>query len=79
MSLDIRLDFINNIKPVAIQEMGELRKTFISIDTQLRAISDTLESMKKPAGQRTIALARTNLEIALQYAIKSLCIMGEDE
>jgi len=77
MALDIRLDFITNINPATVLEMTELRKKFIEIDEHLKIIADTLEEMKKPSGQRTIALARTNLETGLQFAIKSLCIMGE--
>lgn len=77
MALDIRLDFISNINPVTLEEMTALRKTFIEIDEHLKIIADTLEIMKKPAGLRTIALARTHLETGLQFAIKSLCIMGE--
>ena len=79
MALDIRLDFISKINPMTIAEMTELRKQFIEIDEHLKIIADTLESQKKEAGQRTIALARTNLETSLQFAIKSLCIMGEEE
>lgn len=78
MALDIRLDFITKINTITLQEMTVLRKQFIAIDEHLQVIADTLETMKRPSGQRTIALARTNLEIALQYAIKSLCIMGEE-
>lgn len=79
MALDIRLDFITKINPIAIGEMTELRRIFIAMDDHLKVVADTLENMKKPAGQRTIALARTNLETALQFAIKSICIMGEEE
>ena len=77
MALDLRLDFISNIDPLVIQEMTVLRSKIIAIDSELADIADKLEAEKKPAGQRTIALARTNLEIALQFAIKSLCILGE--
>lgn len=79
MALDIRLDFITKINPLTIEEMNLLRKDFIAIDEHLQIIADKLESMKKPAGQRTIALARTHLETGLQFAIKSLCIMGEEQ
>ena len=79
MALDIRLDFITKINPVTILEMTELRQRFIEIDEHLKAVADTLGEMKKPAGLRTIALARTHLETGLQFAIKSLCIMGEEE
>ena len=77
MALDIRLDFITNINPLSIEEMTKLRKDFMQIDEILKIIADKCEVMKKDAGKRTIALSRTNLEIALQFAIKSLCIIGE--
>jgi hypothetical protein len=77
MALDIRLDFISNISPEVEFEMTRLRRAFIEIDNRLKIMSDQIEEMQKPAAQRTVALARTNLEISLQYAIKSLCIMGE--
>lgn len=75
MALDIRLDFIRNIEPQAIARMTELRKTFIALDEQLKAINDEMNG--ESAGLRACALARTNLEIALQYTIKSVCILGE--
>lgn len=78
MALDIRLDFIKKINPLTIHEMSAIRAKFIEIDDHLKEISDTLQGMEKPAGQRTIALARTHLETGLQFAIKSLCIMGEE-
>jgi len=78
MALDIRLDFIENINPLTIQEMTVLRSEFIAIDNRLKIIADSLSEMKKPAGLRTVALARTHLETGLQFAIKSLCILGEE-
>jgi hypothetical protein len=78
MALDIRLDFITKINPITIHEMTAIRKAFMEIDDHMKVISDTLEELKRPAGQRTIALARTHLETSLQFAIKSLCIMGEE-
>lgn len=77
MALDIRLDFITNIDSDVIDEMAVLRKKIIAIDEQLKSISDDLNLQQKTAGLRTIALARTHLETSLQFAIKSLCILGE--
>jgi hypothetical protein len=79
MALDIRLDFISNINPASVLEMTILREKFIKLDEHLKVIADTLDAMKKRSGLRSIALARTHLETGLQYAIKSLCIMGEQE
>ena len=76
MALDIRLDFISNINQNAVDEMTALRSQFILLDEQLRRITDNMAG--DSAGLRAIALSRTNLEISLQYAIKSLCILGEE-
>ena len=76
MALDIRLDFISNINQNAVDEMTALRSQFILLDEQLRRITDNMAG--DSAGLRAIALSRTNLEIYLQYAIKSLCILGEE-
>ncbi len=56
--------------------MARLRAEYIEIDKVLCHFDDKLEG--SAAGKRAIALARTNLEISLQYAIKSLCILGEE-
>ncbi|QHJ76053.1 MAG: hypothetical protein [Bacteriophage sp.] len=76
MALDIRLDFISNIDPEVVDEMTALRSQFIMLDQKLQKITDDMNG--DSAGLRAIALARTNLEISLQYAIKSLCIQGEN-
>ncbi len=75
MALDIRLDFIENINQTEIDRMTEIRKKFIELDQELQQIADDLNN--NPAGLRATACARTNLEIGLQYAIKSLCLLGE--
>jgi hypothetical protein len=77
MALDIRLDFITNIDPLAIQEMTAIRKVFIEIDDQLASMADEAHEKNKPAAARAVALARTYNEQACQSAIKSLCILGE--
>ena len=77
MALDIRLDFITKICPEAIERMTALRAEFIEIDKKLQQISDEMDG--DSAGLRSVSLARTHLETGLQYAIKSLCILGEEE
>lgn len=76
MALDIRLDFITNIEPSVINEMTALRAQFILLDEKLQKISDDMNG--DSAGLRAIALARTHIEQSCMYAIKSLCILGED-
>lgn len=79
MAMDNRLDFIYDIEPSCIDDMTEIRKRFIELDAKLVDIAKKLEEKHKTAGVRSIALARTNIEASLMYAIKSLCILGEKE
>ncbi len=72
--MNIRLDFITDIQPGYIEKMTRIRKEYMSLDEALKVASEYTEDK---AALRTIALARTNLEISLQYAIKSLCLLGE--
>jgi len=73
---DIRLDFISNIDPEYIESMTRLRKEFINLDQKLSQLGD-IDDAKKEGAQRCLSIARTNLETACMYGIKSLCIMGE--
>lgn len=70
-----RLDFISKINPEYVIRMTDLRKKFIELDNELGLMSD--EKTATGESHRTIALARTHIEIALQFAIKSLCLLGE--
>lgn len=73
---DIRLDFISNIDPEYITAMTTLRKEFIKLDNKLGQLGD-IDDAKKDGVQRCLSIARTNIETALQYAIKALCLCGE--
>lgn len=73
---DIRLDFISNIDSEYILTMTNFRNLFITLDDALRKLGATDDASKEGAS-RCLSLARTNAEIALQYTIKALCIMGE--
>lgn len=73
---DIRLDFISNIDPEYITAMTTLRKEFIKLDNKLSQLGD-IDDAKKDGVQRCLSIARTNIETALQYAIKALCLCGE--
>lgn len=77
MALDIRLDFINNINPMYVEKMTEIRKGFIAIDNLLQGMADEATSKNDSAAARCVALARTANEQACQSTIKSLCILGE--
>lgn len=75
---DNRLDFISNIDPEFINMMTGARADFIKMDEELRKLS--AQAMAGRDGvNRCISLARTNLEVALQYTIKALCLMGENK
>lgn len=75
---DIRLDFISNIDPEYITAMTTLRKEFIKLDEKLSQLGD-IDDAKKDGVQRCLSIARTNIETACQYAIKALCLCGEQK
>lgn len=75
--MDNRLDFITKIDPLGIELMKDIRKAYIALDEVLRHYSKMPEKPLEPAAARTLALARTNLETSLQYAIKTLCLQYE--
>jgi hypothetical protein len=73
---DNRLDFITNIHPDYIQKMTDTRAMFIALDELLRMqIKD--DSTNKAEASRTASIARTHLEIACQFTIKTFCLLGE--
>lgn len=73
---DIRLDFIANIDPQFVDMMTSLRNQYMELDSKLRAIS-SLDAAKRDGVGRCLSIARTEIETALQYSIKALCLMGE--
>ena len=74
---DNRLDFISDIDPQFIDMMTVLRQEFILMDGKLRVIGSLTEAQREGVA-RCLSLARTNIETALQQAIKALCLMGEN-
>ncbi len=72
---DNRLDFISNIDSEYVSRMTEIRKKFIALDKEIGMMAD--EPTASAASHRTVALARTHIETSLQFAIKSLCLLGE--
>lgn len=73
---DIRLDFIGDISIEMKEEISIIRSLFINLDNRIKSYEDK-PGYALSSSARTIAIARTNLETALQYIIKSLCLMGE--
>lgn len=73
---DNHLAFITKIDPQFIDMMSQLRQDIITLDTKLRTFS-SMQPAEREGVTRCLSLARTKLEEALHYGIKSLCIMGE--
>ena len=76
MLVDNRLDFITNIEQEYIDKMTALRQEFIALDKKLRDLSVD-DWINKNGAARCLSIARTNLETACMYTIKTLCLMGE--
>lgn len=74
---NIRLDFISNIENDYLARMAELRAMYIDLDLAIQELEDDENFEHESGAMRTISLARTHLETSLQYAIKSLCLIGE--
>lgn len=73
-----RLDYISKFEDGTVEKMTELRKKFIDIDNELRGYVDPNGCVTiTPALARTVSLARTHVETASMYAIKSLCLKHE--
>jgi hypothetical protein len=80
---DNRLDFISNIDPRYIDRMTTFRTLYQNLDELIRLefnediVYPNEDAVYPTEAFRTAALARTNLETSLQYAIKTLCLLGE--
>jgi hypothetical protein len=72
-----RLDFISNIAASGLEHMKDIRKCYMQLDDLLVHHSKMPERPLDAAASRALALARTHLEIALQFSIKTLCIQYE--
>lgn len=73
---NIRLDFIKNIEELAVEKMTNVRNEYIALDMTIQEFEDAYPNVTNEAA-RCISIARTHLETSLQYAIKSLCLLGE--
>ncbi len=74
---DHRLDFIQKFKDGYVEQMTEMRERFTELDEHL--IFHELDDNFNEEAARTLELARTHLETALQYSIKTICLIGEDK
>lgn len=79
-----RLDYISKFKPGTVERMTELRAKFIELEREIQrlrndvAFEDWINNNASQVG-RTFDQAMTHLETAQMYAIKMLCLMGEDK
>lgn len=69
--LDNRLGYIGNFASGTIEKMSQYRTLFIDLDNHLKHLGDTQQ------GHRQLSLARTHLETALMFCIKTIAIQGE--
>lgn len=77
---NIRLDYITNIEENAIEMMTDIRNEFITLDMSIQEIEECYPDLgtgENPAASRSLSIARTHLETALQFTIKALCLCGE--
>lgn len=74
--MDIRLDYISKFKEGIVDEMAMTRTHYILMYDLLKRLEN---SAQDPAAKRAVALAVTHLEQSSMYAIKALCLIGEDK
>lgn len=74
--MDNRLDYIGSFESGTTEKMSALRAKFIALDEEMRLLIDP-NAHSTPALSRSVSLCRTHIEVACQYAIKSLCLKHE--
>ncbi len=74
---DNRLDFISLIEPNRVNQMSNIRAMYIALDSLIAGQFPDYPQVANAPAVRAAQLARTNLEISLQYAIKTFCLLGE--
>ena len=73
----MRLDYIGKFKPHYIDLMTEMRALYVDRDKMLEHMLQ--DPNMNPEAARTLALARTKNEEGCMYAIKTLCLLGEED
>lgn len=71
-----RLDYISKFNDTSVDCMTEIRMQYEMLDARIRDFLDIMD--EKEGSARCAALARTHLETSLMYAIKTLCLLGEE-
>ncbi len=74
----LRLDYINNIGQKYTEEMASIRQKFIELEEEIE-VYENYPNFNSSGAARTLAMARTHLETACMYTIKTLCLCGEGE
>ena len=82
---DYRLDYISKFKPGTVEKMTELRAKYIELEKEILrlqgelSLEDWVNSKNMLHIARTCDEAMTHLETSQMYAIKMLCLLGEDK
>ncbi len=71
-----RLDYISKFKEGYVDQMNDLRSKFIFLDAYLFLLSEDPNISTESI--RTLEIARTHLETACQFGIKTVCLLGEE-
>lgn len=80
-----RLDYISKFKPGTVERMSELRARFIELEREILKLHDDFQCGDWINNSNVIQIGRTykqaitHLETAQMYAIKMLCLIGEDK
>ena len=69
--IDNHLYDIKIVDDDSLKKMSNYRQLFIALDEELVRLG------VDPRGHRQLAIARTNLENALMYCMKTIAIQGE--
>lgn len=77
-----RLDYITKFIPGTVEEMTKIRAKFVELSEEIRLVRDRLGAKFRYDNYdniyRTYEESLTHLETAQMYAIKMLCLIGED-
>jgi len=76
-----RLDYINKFRPGTVEKMTDLRKKYLDLEEEIRSIYD--EMIPHVPGyinqERVFYETLSHLEQSQMYAIKMLCLLGEEK
>lgn len=73
-----RLDHISKFKPGTVEKMTEIRQKYIDLEAELEKLLPCIYDDNAICMSRVADGCLTHLEQSLSYAIKLLCLKGED-